>query len=296
MVLVNTLSGFRATPAWLKHATVFGEITVTDFVITMFMLAVGVAYELALPRSIARKGRLRTVWRYARRGLVLIGFGVLGSVLLKRDLVGEWGVLQTIGLAGIVALPFMFLRPAYRAVAAIVLILFYQLLGAAGHWQWLVAHDTGHLGGIPGGLAWAGVVLVGSVAGSFVRQSEVRGFRLTCILFAVLGVGLGLLGRHWLPIYKPLATLSYILVTTGLAVAVLLAFSLLDLRFWPFRVFGANALVIFMLHGLLGELAAPKLASAEAPAARVLLVLALVYAVCFAVAGILYRKKILIRL
>jgi predicted acyltransferase len=295
MILVNLMSGFTITPRWLKHATVMGSITITDFVITMFMFAIGVAMELTFSLSRARIGTPRTVWRHVRRNLLLIGFGLLGSVILRRDLVGEWGVFQAIGGAGLVVLPFMFLHPGYRVVAAVAMVGAYELIGAAGHWTWLLAHDTGHLGGIPGALAWAGVMLIASISGWFIRKRAEAGFRRSCVVIAVAGIGLALALRGILPVFKPLITVTYLLVTTGFAALILFIFAQLNLRFLPLRVLGRNALAVFMLHGILVE-AAPRLLSPASPVPVVLTALAVVYALCFLLAGLLYTRRISIRL
>jgi hypothetical protein len=72
-------------------------------------------------------------------------------------------------------------------------------------------------------------------------------------------------------------------------------FELLDFRFLLFRIFGANALVIFMLHGL--ALILPlKIVAQDSQAPVVLLVLASVLGVCYAAAAIPYRRRIFIRL
>jgi predicted acyltransferase len=154
MIVVNVLAEFTLTPAWLKHSMVLGTITIPDFVITMFMFIIGVALDLAFFRSRERRGAGRTMERFLRRGLLLIAFGLLGSLLLGRDLIGVWGVFQTIGLAGIIALPFMFLPPRVRPVTVLLLVAAYPAIVALGFGRWLEAHDTGRPGGIPGGLAW----------------------------------------------------------------------------------------------------------------------------------------------
>jgi predicted acyltransferase len=295
MILVNILSSFAIVPAWLKHATTMGRVTVPDFVIPTFLFIIGVAFELSFSRSVAARGAGRTVWRFMRRSLVLVAFGILGSVLLKHNIALEWGVLETLGMAGLVALPFMFLPPRWRPVIAVLLVALYELISRLGLRPWLLANDTGHLGGIPGGLAWAGVVLLGSLAGSFVRARDARGLRVCCTAIALAGIGAGLLLSRWLPVYKPPVTMTYLLLTTGAAAALLLVFSVLNLRFPPFRVFGVNALAIFMLHGII-LVTVMKLIPAASSLPMVVLVLAGVYGLCGLVAGILYRFRVFIRL
>ena len=295
MILVNILSGFAIVPAWMKHATTMGRVTLPDFVIPTFLFIIGVAFELSFLRSLAAHGTARTVWRFIRRSLLLVAFGILGSVLLQHNIALEWGVLETLGMAGLIALPFMFLRPRWRPVIAVVLVALYELISRMGLRAWLLTNDAGHLGGIPGGLAWGGVVLIGSMAGSFIRNQDVRGLRVCCAAMAVAGVGTGLLLSRWLPVYKPPVTITYLLLTTGAAAALLLVFSVLNLRFLPFKVFGVNALAIFMLHGIVLVTVMKRVPVASAWP-WVVLVLAGVYGLCGLVATLLYRFRVFIRL
>jgi predicted acyltransferase len=295
MILVNILAEFNVVPAWLKHATTMGRATVPDFVIPTFLFIIGVAFELSFTRSLAAHGAGRTVRRFVRRNLVLIAFGILGSLLLKHDVVREWGVLETLGTAGLVALPFMFVRPRWRPAIAVLLAAVFEVISRLGFRAWLAQNDLGHLGGIPGGLAWAGVVLLGSLAGSFIRNSDTRGLRVCCTVMAATGIGTGLLLSRWLPVYKPPVTMTYLLLTTGAAAALLLAFSVLNLRFPPFKVFGVNALAIFMLHGIV-LVTVMRRVPAASPLPVVGLVLAGVYGLCGLVAAVLYRLRVFIRL
>jgi predicted acyltransferase len=189
----------------------------------------------------------------------------------------------------------MFLPPHWRPAAAVLPVLAYEMLAHNGFRHWLVAHDTGHLGGIPGGLAWAGAALFGSYAGSLVRAGNLRGMRVYCAVLGVLGIGSGLALSRLIPLYKPTVTPSYLLLVTGASAAALLLFSVMDLRFPPFKVLGVNALAIFMLHGIVLVTVMTKVPAAS-PLPVVLLVLAGVYGLCGLAAGILYRFRIFIRL
>ena len=295
MILVNILAEFSIVPVWLKHAKVPGLITVPDFVIPAFLFVIGVSLDLAFTRSIAKYGPLRTTGRFIRRSLLLIGFGILGSVLLRHNIIREWGVLETLGGAGLVALPFMFLRPRWRPLYAVLLVGLYEVIARSGVRDWLATNDSGHLGGIAGALAWAGIVLLGSFAGNFIRTGNERGFRLSTAVIAVTGILAGLVLNLWLPAFKPLVTPAYLLTVTGAASGMLLLFSLLKPRFLPFKVFGVNALAIFMLHGIV-LVTVMKLMPASGSLPIVLMTLAGVYGLCWAVAGVLYRLRIFIRL
>jgi predicted acyltransferase len=295
MILVNILAGFDAVPAWLKHATSPGSVNLPDFVIPSFLFIMGVALDISFTRSRQTRGTGRTVLRFIRRSLLLVAFGILGSFLLKHNVVSEWGVLETLGTAGLVALPFMFLAPDWRPIAAALPVLGYEAIAHYGFRGWLAAHDKGHLGGIPGGLAWAGIVLLGTYAGSLVRKGNTRGLRAYCAALGMMALAGGLVLSRTIPLDKPTVTPSYLLLVTGAAAIALLLFSVLDLRFLPFRIFGVNALAVFMLHGIvLVTVMTHVPASSPLPLAG--LVVVAVYGLCGLVAGALYRFHLVIRL
>jgi predicted acyltransferase len=295
MILVNILAGFDTVPSWLKHATKPGSVNLPDFVIPSFLFIMGVTLDISFARSRAVRGTGRTVRRFLLRGLALIAFGVLGSLLLSHNVVKEWGVLETLGVAGLAALPFMFLPPDWRPAAAALPVLGYEAIAHSGFRGWLAVHDEGHLGGIPGGLAWAGVVLLGTYAGSLVGKGNNRGLRAYCATLGMMAIASGLVLSRSIPLYKPTVTPSYLLLVTGAAALALLLFSVLDLRFLPFKVFGVNALAIFMLHGIVLVTVMSHVPSTS-PLPLILLVLVGVYGLCGLVAAILYRYRVYVRL
>jgi predicted acyltransferase len=295
MILVNILAGFDAVPAWPKHATAPGSVNLPDFVIPSFLFIMGVALDISFIRSRVTRGTGRTVWRFIRRSLLLIGFGILGSLLLRHNVMSEWGVLETLGSAGLVALPFMFLAPDWRPVAAALPVLGYEAIAHFGFRGWLAAHDKGHLGGIPGGLAWTGIVLLGTYAGSLVRKGNTRGLRVYCATLGMMAIAGGLVLSRSIPLHKPTVTPSYLLLATGAAAIALLLFSVLDLHFLPLRVFGVNALAIFMLHGIVLVTVMTHV-PASSPLPVAILVVAGVYGLCGLVAGLLYRYHVCIKL
>lgn len=298
MIAANLLAGYEVVPDWLKHSPSFGAIRPIDTGATLFLFTVGSSLGLAFERSRAARGVGATAWRFIRRDLVLIAFGVAGSLLGQRGITRDWEVLQCIGLASLVALPFVFLAPALQRVAGLFLILLFQAIGGLGYWHWLERHDVGGLGGIPGGLAWAGVILFASSLSGPLR-SDWRRYRSSSVILGVVGIGAGWVLAWFQPMDKRLVTASYLAVTTGIAALAALAFALLaripGFAFPPFKVLGVNALTLFMLHAVL-VLAIQAVVPAGSPSATVALALLALYAACFGVAGFLYRGRLFIRL
>ena len=80
--------------------------------------------------------------------------------------------------------------------------------------------------------------------------------------FGVVLLGFGYIWHSYFPMNKALWTSSYVVVTTGLALLILAAcYWLIDIKgydkwAWPFKVFGANALTLFVFSGIFARMIA----------------------------------------
>lgn len=78
--------------------------------------------------------------------------------------------------------------------------------------------------------------------------------------FGTVLLALGLIWNSWFPMNKALWTSSYVLATTGLALIFLgCCYWLIDLKgirrwAWPFEVFGANAIALFVFSGFFARM------------------------------------------
>ena len=96
--------------------------------------------------------------------------------------------------------------------------------------------------------------LLGTLTGEFLRGASSLRHKLRGLLIAgVAGVIAGYAWHPWFPIYKPLWTSSYVLLTAG-AACLLLAFCwwLIEMRGWrlwarPFLWLGSNAILVYAL-------------------------------------------------
>jgi predicted acyltransferase len=139
--------------------------------------------------------------------------------------------------------------------------------------------------------------------------------------FGVVLLALGLTWNSWFPMNKSLWTSSYVLATSGLALLTLAScYWLIDIKgykrwAWPFVVFGANALALFVFSGIFARMiSAYKVAGNEGQAVSVqkwivdyifLAILqpinaSLAYAICFILfwlflMWLLYRKQIYVK-
>ena len=78
--------------------------------------------------------------------------------------------------------------------------------------------------------------------------------------FGVALLALGLIWNSYFPMNKAMWTSSYVLATSGLALLTLgFCYWLIDIKrysrwAWPFKVFGANALALFVFTGLFARM------------------------------------------
>lgn len=298
LIAADYLSFYTFVPDWFKHSKLFGTISIIDLGAPLFIFAVGISLGLVFLRCATGEEIAAASSRYVRRGLVLIAFGVIGSVIQHKGIVRDWEIFQTIGLAGIVALPFITLPPRTRIAAAVLLMLTFQAIGRYEYGDWLRHADVGGLGGILGGLAWAGLILVGSTVSAPLR-SDPKKTRAVLVTMGLAALVVSALIMPFQPFDKRLATLSYLALTTGLAAFALLACIAVTrktrVRLLPFTILGSNALVTFIVHGI-GLLALTTLIPASSPMRTVLPALAVLYASCYASAGWLYLHRMFVRL
>ena len=291
MILVNNPGSWGHIYAPLKHAPWHG-CTPTDLVFPFFLFMVGVAIPFGLGKRLASGATKRAALpKVLRRGLWLFAFGLLLSGFPKFDLgtIRIMGVLQRISVCYVVA-ALLFLYASTRTLVLVCgacLAAYWPLITLVPV-PGLGAPDIGaegpHLVGwldrtILGAHVWRGgsydpegllstipaiaTALMGVLAGMRLKAAGPQG----SIIGPFVGAGFALAGAgylwgHWFPINKPLWTSSYALFTAGLALVSLAFCSALfdDQRHRairaiarPFRVFGVNALLVFVGSGLVGR-------------------------------------------
>ncbi len=279
MVLANYLGGVRVAPAWLKHAPDIG-LTVIDLIAPFFIFSIGLTYAGSLQRRAGREGWPRAYGHALTRYLSILGIGALlsaGQIALGIE--GEtvnWGVLQAIGVAGLLALLTVRLPGWARVGLALAVLAGYQALLDAG-WKALVLASP-H-GGLLGAVSWTAMLLLAAVLGEQFLcppgEWTARIGRLVGGSAAALAGGLLL--ALWFPISKNRVSPPYILVSLGASGLLFGLFSLffdrlrdrLHLRAGWLQAWGMNPLALYVLHLLLlGLFALPAVPAwyAEAPA------------------------------
>ena len=212
MVLANYLAGPAVVPAWLKHAPDAG-LTVIDLVAPFFIFAIGLTYGLSARRRIARDGWRATAAHFALRYLALIGLGALlstGEIFFGLDPSGvNWGVLQTIGVAGLVTLAFIRAPGWLRAALGLALLAGYQIALENGLRDVVLGMPHG---GLPGAVAWSALLLLATVLADLYHAGQLRRYGLVSAAALILGLGLAVLG---VVVSKNRVSASYVLVSLG---------------------------------------------------------------------------------
>ena len=161
--------------------------------------------------------------------------------------------------------------------------------------------------GFLGVLTGTATVLIGYMIGLTVRktapvEASAKVFSLSAALLLA-----GLILNIWIPINKPLWSASYVFYTAGWASFVLaLLIYLVDVRgfenlFFPFKALGMNALALFLLSGLLIKINWAYIgwnySAVFGQNEFTSLIFAVLYmALHLAIAVVLYRRKIFIKL
>jgi predicted acyltransferase len=286
MILVNNPGTWEAIHPPLAHATWHGW-TPTDLVFPFFLFIVGVSITLAFARRVEAGGRKRDLYlKILRRTALIYAFGFLlaGFPYFNLSTIRLTGVLQRIAVCYFVA-AIIFLKTNWRTqslIAAALLLLYWALpefIAAPGY----AAGDLSKEGSLAafvdrvvlGEHIWKGggriydpegllstipaiaTTLSGVLAGHWLRQPREAHEKATGLFVAgAASLVAGWMWSGWLPINKALWTSSYVLFTTGMGLQLLaLCYWLVDIkkyRSWalPFRIFGVNALAVFVLSGL----------------------------------------------
>ena len=296
MVPVNVAATFTAIPAWFKHAPTTG-LTLPDFMVPAFLFSLGLSASFSFRSRVRDRGFSRTLLHAVIRYALLFTFGTIGILLVDHGT--RWETLQMLGATGLLSFFFLPIPPWPRLAAAAALLAAVEVLrpvgldGLINGW-----FDTG-IGGPWGTFSLSFLAIAASALGEMLRD-ETSGRRLVFSgVFALVLGAAGLIARAFFPFSKHVLSLSYILFTAGVSSA-LLCLLVLARELWGLKLpltgsMGRNALLLYMLHAVIGVGVQALLgggASAGAAWGASLLVLA----VCAAAAVVLDRKKIHVKL
>lgn len=252
MVLADYFNNISTIPAWLKHAPDIGY-TIIDLVAPLFVFAIGLTYGMSFRRRLNRDGAWRAYNHFFSRNLALIGLGfliTLGGILTANyPPETNWGLLQALGAAGLVTLPFIQINARYRWIIGVTLLVLYQLLLDQ---YWLDQVINAVHNGPQGALSWGAMLIIATSFGDLYQQEERRKLFLWLSL-SILIIG-GLLA-FFVPLSKHRASASYVFLSLGLSGLIFYLFHLLEdrynFRFPILTDWGKNPLLLYILHGIL---------------------------------------------
>ncbi|WP_051272854.1 acyltransferase family protein [Sphingomonas phyllosphaerae] len=288
MITVNATAGVQSLDkpvfATLLHADWAG-FTLADTVFPAFLTMVGVSIAVSSRGEAGSAAATRRVLARAAR-MILIGL-LLGHMFFLADFhkygVRLPGVLQRIGIVfAICALLYPRMGTRARAIAAGALLIGYWVLcllpvpdGSAtdlwvpghnfvswvdrlvfGEWRYVKGPFGYDPEGLLGTLPAVAQALLGTLAGDFLRRGlpVVRSAK-TLLIAGLAAIVTGLAWGIVFPIAKNLWTSSFVLLSTGLTIALLGLFhNLFDRDDCParkgdlFGSFGRNAIAAYVLH------------------------------------------------
>jgi predicted acyltransferase len=253
MVPANYMVGIQIIPAWLKHAPDIG-LTVIDLIAPFFIFAIGLTYNLSFHRRSERDGGFRTYSYFLTRYLAIIGLGAVisaGETALGQNSSGiDWGVLQAIGMAGLVTLLVIRLPSIYRWLIGAGILVVYQLI--LDHFLLDLTLRSPH-GGLFGSLSWAALMILGTALADLFHDENRGRKAYPWVSLAVLAVGIAV--AFLTPVSKHRVSASYVLISLGISALLFLLFHWAsDIRNWNSRIllaWGKNPLILYFLHYIL---------------------------------------------
>ncbi|WP_422931253.1 hypothetical protein [Singulisphaera sp. PoT] len=289
MLFVNFIGGFAVMPAVLKHHNTY--CSYADTIMPQFFFAVGFAFRLTFLRRFETIGYRAAAISAIKRnlGLLLVGFVFhhldgdykKWSDLEKLGLGGFFAtafsreIFQTlvhIALASIWVLPVIARGPMVRVAYLVASALLH--LGLSYGFYFDFAWKRPVIDGGPlGFLSWSIPVLVGSLAYDIVVSAKGHAVaRLAAWSIVLMGLGYALscmdgslASPPFFPPSRPIdlwtmsqrtGSISYLIFSAGFSLAVYAIFVVLcdraGLQAGIFRTFGQNALVTYLLHGMIG--------------------------------------------
>ena len=295
MILVNYLALYQCTPGFLRHAKTTG-ITFADLVAPFFLFVLGMMFRGSLLSRIEKNGKSQAYIHAVRRYLLLLFIGMAGGCAGKMRLTFDWGILQAIGLAGIIALPVIALNIKLRVLSLLIILSVHQFIIVAHFSELIISSEHG---GPVGSLAWSSMIILSSVTGDYFKASDLKNSLKNIAILGAVFAFVGFISHFICPVSKPLISFSYIFLSLGISSFLFIVFlyivDIKKINIPTFSSLGKNALLIFLLHYILvkaGHIIIPK-------DSKGLLVLGgtfIIFLACFLTAFFLDKKGLYLKL
>ncbi len=254
-----------------------------DIGVPAFIFIMGFLMPLSFTRRKERDGVKKAVIHMVIRYCIILGLGLLifivdGGYLIKESggelvvvagiPVIRWDVLPSLGLVGLIAIPFLWLKPKLRGIVAAGLLIFYQIMLLFSGWR-EYAIESIH-GGILGTIFGLSVVMIWATCfGELLFVNEKLTEKRKYQIYALGGIVCLIIGLlimiipDWYP-NKRQITLTYILISTGVTILASFVFIGIDKKLQkpifildsygksPFLIYVISVLIEFLIVDLIG--------------------------------------------
>lgn len=243
MVCGDFLSGVEFVPAFLKHAPDIG-FTIADTVASAFVFVIGLNFGPSFARHL-EDGKAGARRYFALRYLALVGIGaVIAAGATMTGQPTDWGVLQAIGVAGLMCLLVIQLPTWARFVIGTLMLCGYQYV-LDTLMLFPVLHSV-H-GGLFGAVSWAALLVLSTAVADVWRRGLVPYLLCCAALVTAAAISVVLI-----PVSKHRVSISFVLITLALSAIVFLiidrfsrvGFTRAGILCW----WGESALALYLIH------------------------------------------------
>ncbi|MFO7795717.1 MAG: heparan-alpha-glucosaminide N-acetyltransferase domain-containing protein [Promethearchaeati archaeon] len=251
MVFVNTLSIFDNVPSWTKHAPDYG-LTYVDLIAPFFIFMMALNSNISFEKRIERDGSRKTYFHFIQRYLIITGIGLLLTMNPESIFLFRWGILQVLGISGLILTVFIKFKIIIQSVVASIFILIHQLI--------ILYFFGNHIynaieGGFFSSLGWGSIILFSSVLTKhFSFDSKNKYFIIGGIISLLIGMFTSLI---W-GISRFRITLPFVFISIGASSLLYYLFYLIFDR-WEnnydffnqenfLSIMGKNSFILFILH------------------------------------------------
>lgn len=240
--LVNELPAER--PYWLGH-NLGDALLPLDLAAPMFQFLIGVSLALFLERHRSKGDGRGSRLLAARRFVVLIVLGAVLDGVLAHRLELRWGVLQTLGIGGLLAVAVTGFSDAF--IIGLAALITATHLGPGNNEVHRSLSDC---------VPFLAITLLGYVVGRPLARHERARYEQRAIAVAFACLVLSLMVRMaGVPFNKLTGSSSFVLLSTAASATFIAALSRLEARGWRFSEalvqLGASALTAWVLQYLL---------------------------------------------
>ncbi len=258
------------------NQTIVEYMNIYDIGAPAFIFIMGLLMPLSFTHRKERDGVSKAVRHMIiRYGIIL----VLGLVVILIDhgemitivggvLIIIWDVLPTLGLVGLIALPFLWLKIKPRAILATLMIVFYQFMLLFGGWREYAINSI-H-GGIFGTIfGFSAIMIYATCLGDVMLLNKAYTDKKKYLIYAIVGVIALLAGLllwlvpGWYP-NKRQVTLTYISISLGATILFSFIFIGIDKKLRkpifildsygksPFIIYAIAVVLEFLISDIIG--------------------------------------------